>query len=82
MVFDERHVLIHVCRDGAVSQQGDPVVQEVIPGRAGSVRGGQMEAEGRRQCEAEAKAGTSPSPLEQRRRLEKQVSPHRPLPLP
>lgn len=26
MVFDQCHILIHVCSDGAVSQQGNPVV--------------------------------------------------------
>ena len=38
VVFDQRHILIHVCGDGAVSQQGNPVVQEVISGREGSVQ--------------------------------------------
>lgn len=35
VVFDQCHVLIHVCGDGAVGQQGNPVVQEVISGRVG-----------------------------------------------
>lgn len=26
VVFDQRHILIHVCGDGAVGQQGNPVV--------------------------------------------------------
>ena len=41
VVFDQCHVLVHVCSDGAVGQQGNPVVQEVISGRAGSVQEGQ-----------------------------------------
>lgn len=32
MVFDQCHILIHVCRDRAVSQQSNPMVQEVISG--------------------------------------------------
>lgn len=32
VVLDQRHVLIHVRSDGAVGQQGYPVVQEVISG--------------------------------------------------
>lgn len=38
VIFDQCHVLVHVRSDGAVSQQGDPVVEEVISGRAGSSR--------------------------------------------
>lgn len=33
VVFDQCHILIHVCGDGAVGQQGNPVVQKVISGR-------------------------------------------------
>lgn len=35
VVLDQRHILIHVCSDGAVGQQGYPVVQEVISGGVG-----------------------------------------------
>lgn len=35
VVFDQGHILIHVCSDGAVGQQGNPVVQEVISARVG-----------------------------------------------
>lgn len=38
VVFDERHILIHVCGDGAVGQQGDPVVQQVISNGAEAVQ--------------------------------------------
>lgn len=41
VVFDQGHILIHVCSDGAVSQQRNPVVQEVISGRVGVVQTGQ-----------------------------------------
>lgn len=33
VVFDQGHILIHVCSDGAVGQQRNPVVQEVISRR-------------------------------------------------
>lgn len=26
VVFDQRHILVHVCGDGAVGQQGNPVM--------------------------------------------------------
>lgn len=56
VVFDQCHILIHVCGDGAVSQQGDPVVQEVVSGREGSIPMGQND---RRQL-AKAQGETCP----------------------
>ena len=56
VVFDQCHILIHVCGDGAVSQQGDPVVQEVVSGREGSIPMGQKD---RRQL-AKAQGETCP----------------------
>lgn len=38
VVLDQRHILIHVCSDRAVGQQGYPVVQEVISGRVGVIQ--------------------------------------------
>lgn len=56
VVFDQRHILIHVCSDGAVGQQGDPVVQEVVSGREGSVPMGQKD----RRKLLKAQGGTCP----------------------
>lgn len=56
VVFDQCHILIHVCGDGAVGQQGDPVVQEVVSGREGSIPMGQKD---RRQL-AKAQGETCP----------------------
>lgn len=56
VVFDQCHILIHVCSDGAVGQQGDPVVQEVVSGREGSVPMGQKD----RRKLAKAQGGTCP----------------------
>lgn len=38
VVLDQRHILIHVRSNGAVGQQGYPVVQEVISGRVGMIQ--------------------------------------------
>lgn len=81
MVFDQRHILIHVCGDGAVSQQGDPVVQEVISGREGSVQMRQK-GKGRDTVSESPREKPAPSHPEQSLKLEKQVSPRSPLSLP
>jgi hypothetical protein len=47
VVLDQRHVLIHVRSDGAVGQQGYPVVQEVISGRVGVIQVGQSKGKER-----------------------------------
>ena len=78
VVFDQCHILIHVCGDGAIGQQGDPVVQEVVSGREGSIPMGQRD---RRQL-AKAQGEPAPSPPEPSMKQEKQVSPHSPLLLP
>lgn len=49
VVFDQCHILIHVCSDGAVGQQGNPVVQEVISGRVGVVQAGQSKGKEKKQ---------------------------------
>lgn len=80
VVFDQRHILIHVCSDGTVGQQGNPVVQEVISGRAGvGVGPGRSETREKEERQGKAKRETV---LELSLKLEKLAASHSPLSLP
>jgi len=70
-----------VCGDGAISQQGNPVVQEVISGREGSVRM-HRKGRGRETVSTRSRGELAPSLLEQSLRLEKWTASPSPLSLP